>query len=65
MLDSVKMLACLRACKILQWNINRNVLSSNGIKSLRVCGFQTHRLDSVDDERWDTVGFCINACMLV
>ena len=70
MLDSVKMLACmsLGACKIgLQWSvlINRNVPSSNGIKSQRECGFQTQGLDSVDNERWDSVGFCKNACMHV
>ena len=50
----------------LQWSINRKVPSSNGIKNLRVCGFQTQGLDSVyDNERWDSVGFCKNACMYV
>ena len=50
----------------MQWNINSNIPSSNGIKSLRGCGFQTQGLDSVDDnERWDIVGFCKNACMHV
>ena len=35
-------------------------------KSRRGCGFQTQGLDSVDDnERWDCVGFCKNACMHV
>ena len=47
----------------MQWNINSNVPSSNGIESLRGCGFLTQGLDSVDDnERWDSVGFC---CMHV
>ena len=50
----------------LQWSINRNVPSSNGIKNLRGCVFQTQGLDSVDDnERWDSIGFCKNACMHV
>ena len=50
----------------LQWSINRNVPSSNGIKNLRGCGSQTQGLNSVDDnERWDIVGFCKNACMHV
>ena len=40
--------------------------SSNGIKNRRGCGFQTHGLDSVEDnERWDSVGFCKNAYMHV
>ena len=50
----------------LQWSINRNVPSSNGIKNLRGCVFQTQGLDSVDDnERRDSIGFCKNACMHV
>ena len=59
--------ACLGACKIgLQLSINRNIPSSKGFKSRRVCGFQTQGLDSVDDnERWYIVGFCKNACMHV
>ena len=67
-LDSVKMLACmLETCKIgLQWSINRKIPSSKRFKSRRGCGFQTQGLDSVDDnERWDIVGFCKNACMHV
>ena len=32
----------------MQWNINSNIPSSNGIKSLRGCGFQTQGLDSVE-----------------
>ena len=66
LLDSVKMLAImLETCKIgLQWSINRNVPSSERFKSRRGCVFQTQGLDSVDDnERWDIVGFCKNACM--
>ena len=67
MLDSVKMLhACLGACKIrLQWNINRNVPSTDGIKSQKGCGFQTHEVDSADNnEMCESVGFCKNvACM--
>ena len=48
----------------LQWSINRNVPSSNGIKNLRGCGFQTEGLHSVDDnERWESVGFCKHACL--
>ena len=54
-------------CKIgLQWSINRNVPSSERFKSQRGCGFQTQGLDSADDnERWDSVGFCKNACIHV
>ena len=45
---------------------NRNVPSSERFKSRRGCGFQTQGLDSVDDnESWDCVGFCKNACMHV
>ena len=68
LLDSVKMLAImLETCKIgLQWSINRNVPSSERFKSRRGCVFQTQGLDSVDDnERWDCVGFCKNACIHV
>ena len=68
LLDSVKMLACmLETCKIgLQWSISRKIPSSKRFKSRRGCGFQTQGLDSVDDnERWDIVGFCKNACMHV
>ena len=57
-LDSVKMLACMfGGCNIgLQWSINRNVPSCNGIESRSGCGFQT--LGLVDDnERWNCVGF--------
>ena len=50
----------------LQWSINRNVPSSKRFKSQRGRGFQTHGLDSVEDNvRWDRVGFCENACMHV
>ena len=51
MLNSVKMLACMfGACKIrLQWNINRNVPSTDGIKIRKGCGFQTHEVDSADN----------------
>ena len=50
----------------LQWSINRNVSSSKRFKSRRGCGFQTRGLDSVgDNEKWDCVGFCKNACMHV
>ena len=46
--------------------IARNVPSSKRFESRRGCGFQTRGLDSVDDnERWDIVGFCKNACMHV
>ena len=55
------------ACKIrLQWNINRNVPSTDGIKSRKGCGFQTHEVDSADNnERCESVEFCKNACMHV
>ena len=50
----------------LQWSINRKIPSSKRFKSRRGCGFQTQGLDSADDnERWDIVGFCKNACMHV
>ena len=50
----------------MQWNINRNVPSSYWIKNRKGCGFQTQGLDSADDnERWDSVGFCKNACIHV
>ena len=54
-------------CKIgLQWSINRNVPSSESFKSRRGCGLQTQGLDLADDNgRWDSIGFCKNACMHV
>ena len=59
--------ACLGACKIrLQWNINKNVTSTDGIKSRMGCGFQTHEVDSADNnERCESVEFCTNVCMHV
>ena len=49
-----------------KWSINRKIPSSKRFKSRRGCGFQTQGLDSADDnERWDSVGFCKNACIHV
>ena len=63
MLDSV--FACMfgGACKIrLQWNINRNVPSTDGTKSRKGCGFQTHEVDSNDNnERCESKNVCINS----
>ena len=42
-----------------EWNINRNVPSTDGIKSQKGCGFQTHEVDSTDDnKRCESAGFC-------
>ena len=66
-LDSVKMLACMGACEIrLHWHMSRNIPSSNGIKSLKGCGFQTLKGNSFDaNERWESIGLRKNACMHV
>ena len=54
-------------CKIgLQWSINRNVPSSDSRVEGGVASKLGRGLDSVyDNERWDCVGFCKNACMHV
>ena len=71
-LNTVKMLTCmLGGCNIgLQWSINGVLIETfpfcSGIENRRGCGLHTRGSDSVDDnERWNCVGYCKNACMHV
>ena len=69
MLHYVKMFACMFGGHV-RFDCNgiliKTVPSTDGIKSRKGCGFQTHEVDSADDnERCESAGFCKNVCMHV
>ena len=58
--------ACMHVWGHVKWGCNGVLIETFPLVKGRECGFQTQGLDSVDDnESWDSVGFCKNACMHV